>query len=74
MIRKEDSMTNQARLTEQLRTCEAQLSIYENELRSSTEGSDYYEAVMSLYVDEIQTYGSLTMLRRNGPGFRLRNG
>ena len=67
-------MTNQARLTEKLRTCEAQLSIYENELRSSTEGSDYYEAVMSLYVDEIQTYGSLNMLRRHAIRYRLRNG
>ena len=57
-------MTNQARLTEQLRICEAQLSIYENELRNSTEGSGYYEAVMSLYVDELHRYGSLNMTSR----------
>ncbi len=52
-------MTNLDQLDQDIAQSEAQLSIYENELRSSTEGSDYYEAVMSLYVDEIQTYGGL---------------
>jgi len=61
-MRKKDNMTaltHAHSFYAKLAQSKAQLSIYENELRSSVKGSDYYVAVMSLYNDEIQTYGSL---------------
>ena len=57
-------MTTLNQLDRDIAQSEAQLEIYEIELRSSTEGSGYYEAVMSLYVDELQRYGGLRLSHR----------
>ncbi len=58
-------MTTLDQLDRDIAQSEAQLEIYEIELRSSTEGSGYYEAVMSLYVDELQRYGGLRLSQRS---------